>query len=723
MDPQLTGVTGLEGYGEPMPQQQEVDEFLRKKRKAREHKACYPCRQRKVKCDLSRPCQTCRDRDHPELCSYHPPNKRQNVEGHPPAALMGDGHAGPYPPGPSGPGYVAVGTSQLDMMFRQLHSLENSIAELRREVRRNAGDHTGMHESDGTESSNGQRAQTHTDLHGLHTKNESGEIVHLGGGSVPAMLYALSQGQTPGAQEQQQLQEFLGKSVLPMFGLDNESATYPFVDLWGLPHGSLQRARELARALPSDNQLMSLFASYRDLGHIIYPGIADVKQLETDLTGFLLSRASYHSVDDGVTESTIYGKSFYWLGMLFAVLASGAQCSALTRKERELTSQVYVCCGFECLRFTNFLSQPHAESIQALLIIGNVMTNNMNAGTAWSLLGLTIRLAQGLGLHQACPPHITHDVVLPRSRIWWAVVWQDSLLSITYDRNASLDVNTMPMPQNFGPVSSYHASMYRICKVGLDIIRDRAKSASSREYVARINQHRDEIASIMRDSMEHLRDSRQCKSSQETLEHWALYLHTSYSMSELCRPAISPRMPDPVKAFKSVCVENLINTVEAFLGLNNITFFARQSWAAVHRALSSALLLGILGEHRTNDRARKLIARFISLMGDITSTVDPSEISAPVQRGVAALRKLNIEEIRSGSFADAATLASPADGGGTISGGDGNLKIDHSQIFTPANSDTAGTGDEEHSPYSVLNSILWGNNNGALSSTGENQAM
>jgi len=32
-----------------MPPQSDVDEFLRKKRKAREHKACYPCRQRKVK--------------------------------------------------------------------------------------------------------------------------------------------------------------------------------------------------------------------------------------------------------------------------------------------------------------------------------------------------------------------------------------------------------------------------------------------------------------------------------------------------------------------------------------------------------------------------------------------------------------------------------------------------------------------------------------------------
>jgi len=40
---------GGEGAGPLPPAQAEVDEFLRRKRKAREHKACYPCRSRKVK--------------------------------------------------------------------------------------------------------------------------------------------------------------------------------------------------------------------------------------------------------------------------------------------------------------------------------------------------------------------------------------------------------------------------------------------------------------------------------------------------------------------------------------------------------------------------------------------------------------------------------------------------------------------------------------------------
>lgn len=48
--------------------------------------ACYPCRQRKVKCDQSVPCKTCVVREHPELCTYHPPS-----EAHPPAKRISMG--------------------------------------------------------------------------------------------------------------------------------------------------------------------------------------------------------------------------------------------------------------------------------------------------------------------------------------------------------------------------------------------------------------------------------------------------------------------------------------------------------------------------------------------------------------------------------------------------------------------------------------------------------
>ena len=50
---------------------QEIDRVLQQKRSKREAKACYACRQRKVKCDGTHPCRTCRRRGHPQICVYN----------------------------------------------------------------------------------------------------------------------------------------------------------------------------------------------------------------------------------------------------------------------------------------------------------------------------------------------------------------------------------------------------------------------------------------------------------------------------------------------------------------------------------------------------------------------------------------------------------------------------------------------------------------------------
>lgn len=58
-----------------------------------------------------------------------------------------------------------------------------------------------------------------------------------------------------------------------------------------------------------------------------------------------------------------------------------------------------VCCSYQCLRMTNFLSQPTIEAIQTLLVIGNVLSYNMNPGISYVLLGMTLRMGLALGLH------------------------------------------------------------------------------------------------------------------------------------------------------------------------------------------------------------------------------------------------------------------------------------------------------------------------------------
>jgi len=305
-------------------------------------------------------------------------------------------------------------------------------------------------------------------------------------------------------------------------------------------------------------------------------------------------------------------------------------------------------------------------------------------------------------------------------------MWQDSLLSITYDRasaTALMDHSSMAIPYTLTPnILPFHAAMYRVCKVGLDVVRDRSRVMSSRELLSRIHTLRDEINTIMRESADYLRDSRKCRSLRDSIEHWALYLHVSYITSELCRPAISPSTSDAElkKHFKQLCLDSLVNVIEAWLGLQNITAYARHSWASVHRALSSALLLGIMGEYKHNERCRKLLGRFLALMGDITGSVDPQELAAPMERAIAALRKLNINDARPSLSRVAHANTAPrfiediALGGSQAAndGGSPMVKMQDGSLYHAGDPGSAGsahtTSGDEESPYSVLNSILWG---------------
>lgn len=78
--------------------------------------------------------------------------------------------------------------------------------------------------------------------------------------------------------------------------------------------------------------------------------------------------------------------------------------------------------SFHCLRLSNFLIRPSLESLQALLIIGFVLANDMKAEASWALIGLTCRLAQALGLHRG--PNESNRIAnpatddLPRRKLW-----------------------------------------------------------------------------------------------------------------------------------------------------------------------------------------------------------------------------------------------------------------------------------------------------------------
>ncbi|KAK5231670.1 hypothetical protein LTR72_000854 [Exophiala xenobiotica] len=627
----------------------QVNQILRRKRKARERRACYPCRQRKVKCNYETPCQRCIDRDHVDLCSY-----QQAAKGPTDAEQL------PNPPVTSsshGPHRAAPDWNQL---WSKLQTIEVFLRDIKNEVAShiNSPADSALSVRQGNSPSQGTREANTTAVPAFPAK--SGLVadgsVYLGCDSVPAMALALGSGN-----DEEAMQNVVGNSVLPLFGLDNESATYPFTDLWGLTDMP-SRVKEVCKLIPSDADCFQHLRHYRDNAHVLYPAVVNIDRFETEMSRFLVTRSSRRSQVDAYVDqsSEIYGQTVHWLSLFFACLASGCQCSSLPRKERQLTAQVY---------------------------------------------GLTTRLAQTLGLHEPGESSASPEEGRFREEIWWQIVWQDSLLSILFDRSPATSTIATTRPHHVSTHDlgklSYINCMKRLCAAILDIVRDRSASVSASQEVSLILKHRDRLIAIMGQAAPHLTNVSASTCMRDQLEHWNLSLHLSYVMFDLHRATLRNQTDAALRHLRDACVDSLASTVHAYLGLQNVSSTTRTSWIATQRALSSALLLGIIKEHAKNQRVRTLLQDLLTVMTNLNSDTVPSEVPAPIARAIAALRRFL-------HSSDAMEIDNPQWSGHVSMQGsrDGSRSYDTSTFNSPIL--TPGKSPHNHSPFSLLGDILWG---------------
>lgn len=142
-----------------------------------------------------------------------------------------------------------------------------------------------------------------------------------------------------------------------------------------------------------------LFHAYKEIPHPFWGFVLDIDDLETKLMVYLEERAKNAKNSTKPTKPV----SASWLAILFAVLAVGSQYHDSPYHIRTRDSQRYIQISFHFLRVGNFLLRPNLDSIQAMLMTGFVLLNDMKAEASWALLGLTTRLAQSLGLDRHQP--------------------------------------------------------------------------------------------------------------------------------------------------------------------------------------------------------------------------------------------------------------------------------------------------------------------------------
>lgn len=240
--------------------------------------------------------------------------------------------------------------------------------------------------------------------------------------------------------------------------------------------------------------------------------------------------------------------------------------------------------------------------------------------------------------------------------------------------------------------------MKMLCKTGLDIVQERTlSSADFHRELANMLKGQEDLTEISNQAAAHLREVTACRSIKDQLEHYSFHLHISFVTSELFRPLLKRQKLDTEETtrLREICIKSLGDTVTAFLGLQNVTPSVKTSWAVLQKALSSALLLGIIREPSANVAVRTLLERFMSVMLDLNSDLGPSEIPAPLSRSIAGLRRLLALHRESDSHRSRA-----ADYFKTGEQASAQTSTESSPLDLEKQS--------ERSPYALRDSILWG---------------
>lgn len=230
-----------------------------------------------------------------------------------------------------------------------------------------------------------------------------------------------------------------------------------------------------------------------------------------------------------------------------------------------------------------------------------------------------------------------------------AIVWQDSLLSLCFDRppTAATTIVSPDMSSLRSSDLSYVDAMYALVEGVLGGVN----LSNSTPGFETMNSIIRDIEKIYTQVQIHLQQPEKCSNIQQKCEYYAFRLHTSFVMAWFSRMAFRSRpCPEHLLQVRAVLIGKgkrcLMDSLQAYLHLQPLCMLASRSWAFIHNGLSSALLLGLIGETRVNLEVRKLQGDLIDILSsgeDGSRTLDTEGnvvLSKLHGRALAALKNL-----------------------------------------------------------------------------------
>jgi hypothetical protein len=161
------------------------------------------------------------EREHPQLCDFHPA-KRANLG------------SGSFSASPAASALLVQADRaqssheipcipsryEWDELCSKVDRVERLLLDLRNDIQTSASSQRQSYAGQADFDYDRSASAEENPATGIHTNSDLlGENVYLGGNSVPAMVVAM------GKTGHEHVQELLGKSILPVFGLDNNTST------------------------------------------------------------------------------------------------------------------------------------------------------------------------------------------------------------------------------------------------------------------------------------------------------------------------------------------------------------------------------------------------------------------------------------------------------------------------------------------------------------------
>lgn len=208
------------------------------------------------------------------------------------------------------------------------------------------------------------------------------------------------------------------------------------------------------------------------------------------------------------------------------------------------------------------------------------------------------------------------------------LIWQDTFLSLAYDRPPSSLYPKCTIPSDDSPDlggRSFVGSVLALCQVTLDRARQaNLTGPGSVNSVHLLNVFKGQLDAVTNNAAPFLTSKHHCKTLQDHLQRLALRIHVGYCICRLYRLGLDYNS----RSMSQATIDSLVlqysqhatDVLKSFLDMHRLSSTICRSWAFAHNVASSAIPLQRLASlspalaHELNGELGPLIQRLIEVL-------------------------------------------------------------------------------------------------------------